>query len=112
MIRCPAILLRSPLALICLLALAAGNVTSAAAQSYPARSVKLVVPFGPGGPTDVSARLVAQVVQSGLGENVVIENRPGAGGATGTRSVATAAPASYTPLIGTAGTTPAVRAVG
>src|SRR6187397_337776 len=76
MIRCPAVLLRSPLALICLLALAAGGVTHAAAQSYPARSIKLVVPFGPGGPTDVSARIVAQVVQAGLGTSVVIKTGP------------------------------------
>ena len=101
MIRCPAILLRSPLVLICLLALAAGNVTRAAAQSYPARSIKLVVPFGPGGPTDVSARIVAQVVQAGLGTSVVIENRPGAGGAIGTKSVANADPDGATLLIGT-----------
>ena len=43
------------------------------AQSYPAKTIKLVVPFGPGGPTDVAARVISQVVQSGLGQNVVIE---------------------------------------
>jgi tripartite-type tricarboxylate transporter receptor subunit TctC len=111
MIRCPAILLRSALALICLLALAAGNVTNAAAQSYPARSIKLVVPFGPGGPTDVSARIVAQVVQTGLGTSVVIENRPGAGGAIGTRSVANAEPDGATLLIGTSATLGVVPAL-
>src|SRR4051812_50018611 len=98
MIRRPAILLRSPLALICLLALASGNVTRAAAQSYPARSIKLVVPFGPGGPTDVSARIVAQVVQAGLGTGVVIENRPRAGGAVGSKTGANADPPGGTPL--------------
>jgi len=74
------------------------------AQSYPSKTIKLVVPFGPGGPTDLAARVVAQVVQSGLGQNVVIENRPGAGGATGTKSVATADPDGYTMLIGTSAT--------
>src|SRR6476661_5485077 len=111
MIRCPAVLLRSSLALIGLLALAAGNVTRAAAQSYPARSIKLVVPFGPGGPTDVSARIVAQVVQAGLGTSVVIENRPGAGGAIGTKSVANADPDGYTLLIGTSATLGVVPAL-
>jgi len=111
MIRCSAILLRSPPALICLLALAAGNITSASAQSYPARSIKLVVPFGPGGPTDVSARIVAQVVQSGLGPSVVIENRPGAGGAIGTKSVASADPDGATLLIGTSATLGVVPAL-
>jgi hypothetical protein len=81
MIRYPAIPLRSLLALTCLLVPALGAVTRAETQPYPARTIKLVVPFGPGGPTDVSARIVAQVVQSGLGPSVVIENRPGAGGA-------------------------------
>jgi tripartite-type tricarboxylate transporter receptor subunit TctC len=65
------------------------------AQTYPTKTIKLVVPFGPGGPTDVAARVVAQVVQSGLGQSVVIENRPGADGATGTKSVAAAEPDGY-----------------
>ena len=81
------------------------------AQSYPSKTIKLVVPFGPGGPTDVAARVVAQVVQTGLGQNVVIENRPGAGGATGTKSVATADPDGYTMLIGTSATLGVVPAL-
>jgi tripartite-type tricarboxylate transporter receptor subunit TctC len=81
------------------------------AQSYPTKTIKLVVPFGPGGPTDVAARVVAQVVQSGLGQSVVIENRPGAGGATGTKSVAAAEPDGYTMLIGTSATLGVVPAL-
>jgi tripartite-type tricarboxylate transporter receptor subunit TctC len=112
MIRYPAIPLRSLLALTCLLVPALGAVTRAETQPYPARTIKLVVPFGPGGPTDVSARIVAQVVQSGLGPSVVIENRPGAGGAIGTKSVAIAEPDGATLLIGTSatlGVVPALR---
>jgi tripartite-type tricarboxylate transporter receptor subunit TctC len=81
------------------------------AQTYPTKTIKLVVPFGPGGPTDVSARLVSQVVQSALGQSIVIENRPGAGGATGTKSVATAEPDGYTLLIGTSATLGVVPAL-
>jgi len=81
------------------------------AQSYPSKPIKLVVPFGPGGPTDVAARVVSQVVQSGLGQSVVIENRPGAGGATGTKSVASADPDGYTMLIGTSATLGVVPAL-
>ena len=92
-----------------LIALAVGANT-AQAQSYPTKTIKLVVPFGPGGPTDVSARLVSQMVQS-LGQNVVIENRPGAGGATGTKSVATSDPDGYTLLIGTSATLGVVPAL-
>lgn len=93
--------------------LAAGGVpsTCATAQTYPSRPIRLIVPFGPGGPTDVSARIVAQVVQSALGQSVVIENRPGAGGATGTRAVATADPDGYTLLIGTSATLGVVPAL-
>lgn len=81
------------------------------AQAFPTKTIKLVVPFGPGGPTDVAARIVSQVVQSSLGQSVVIENRAGAGGATGTRSVATADPDGYTLLIGTSATLGVVPAL-
>ncbi len=83
----------------------------AQAQAYPSKTIKLVVPFGPGGPTDLAARVVVQVVQSGLGQSVVIENRPGAGGATGTKSAATADPDGYTMLIGTSATLGVVPAL-
>jgi tripartite-type tricarboxylate transporter receptor subunit TctC len=86
------------------LAVVVGEIAPANAQTYPSKSIKLVVPFGPGGPTDVAARLVSQILQSSLGQNVVIENRPGAGGATGTKSVAVADPDGYTLLIGTSAT--------
>ncbi len=111
MIRYPAIPLRSLLLLTCLLVPAVATVTRAETQSYPTRTIKLVVPFGPGGPTDVSARIVAQVVQSGLGATVVIENRPGAGGAIGTKSVANAEPDGATLLIGTSATLGVVPAL-
>jgi len=111
MIRYPAIPLRSLLVLTCLLVPAVGTVTRAETQSYPTRTIKLVVPFGPGGPTDVSARIVAQVVQSGLGPSVVIENRPGSGGAIGTKSVANAEPDGATLLIGTSATLGVVPAL-
>jgi len=81
------------------------------AQSYPIKPIRLVVPFGPGGPTDVSARILAQIVQSALGQSVVIENRPGAGGALGSKSVATAEPDGYTLLIGTSATLGVVPAL-
>jgi tripartite-type tricarboxylate transporter receptor subunit TctC len=87
------------------------DATPAMAQSYPNRPIKLVVPFGPGGPTDVSARIVAQIVQSALGQSVVIENRPGAGGALGSKSVAGAEPDGYTLLIGTSATLGVVPAL-
>lgn len=88
-----------------------GAAWPAHAQPYPNRPIKLVVPFGPGGPTDVAARLAARIIQDGLGQPVVIENRPGAGGATGTRSVAQAEPDGYTLLLGTVATLAAVPAV-
>ena len=89
----------------------ASIVAPASAQPYPNKTIKLVVPFGPGGPTDVAARLVAQLVQSALGQSVVIENRPGAGGALGTKAVAAADPDGYTLLIGTSATLGVVPAL-
>jgi len=91
-------------------ALVAGN-ASVHAQDYPSKTIKLVVPFGPGGPTDVAARIVSQIVQQKLGQSVVIENRPGAGGAIGTKSVANADPDGYTLLLGTSATLAVVPAL-
>src|SRR5918999_1728630 len=63
---------------------------SAAAQTWPARPVKLVVPFSPGAGTDALSRIVAQKMSEGLGQQIVIDNRPGAGGTLGTEIVAKA----------------------
>jgi tripartite-type tricarboxylate transporter receptor subunit TctC len=98
-------------ALLLALAFVFAAPTALHAQSYPSKTIKLVVPFGPGGPTDVAARVVSQVLQSALGQSVVIENRPGAGGATGTKSVATADADGYTLLIGTSATLGVVPAL-
>jgi tripartite-type tricarboxylate transporter receptor subunit TctC len=75
------------------------GVTVAGAQSYPTRPIRLVVPFPAGGPTDTSARLVAQGMAAKLGQPIVIENQAGAGGAIGARQVASAAPDGYTLMI-------------
>ena len=66
------------------------------AQSYPTHSIKVVVPFGPGGFTDVVARILQKELQPQLGQSVVIENKPGAGSTIGTDTVAKAAPDGYT----------------
>jgi len=78
--------------------------TAAAAQSYPDRPVKLIVPFAPGGPMDTMARFVGQHLQSNLGQPLIVENRAGAGGALGSKAVVTADPDGYTLLWGSSGT--------
>ena len=85
-------------------AVLAGFISSAQAQSFPTRSMTIVVPFAAGGPTDVAARIVAQHMSQTLGQQVVIENITGAGGSTGSARVAKAAPDGYTMVMGNLGT--------
>ena len=86
------------IAVVCCLAAFAAE--PAGAQSYPTRLIRIVVPFPPGGPTDVAARLVVQPLSETLGQSIIIENQAGAGGRTGSRYVARAAPDGYTLLLG------------
>src|SRR6267154_2290742 len=72
------------------------------AQSYPARSVRIVVGFTAGGSTDIGARLIGQWLQERLGQSFVIENRPGAGTNIATESVVRAPPDGYTLLLASA----------
>ena len=71
----------------------------AAAQDYPSRAVRIIVPFAPGGSADVFGRFIAQRLQETLGQNFVIDNRPGGGSVIGTDAVAKAAPDGYTLLL-------------
>src|SRR4051794_3918912 len=88
--------MRLPQWIVAVAAISLALGANAHAQNYPDRSIKLVVPFPAGGPTDTSARLVAQGLSAKIGQSVVIENQGGAGGAIAAKQVATAAPDGYT----------------
>ena len=76
----------------------------ARADDWPSRPLRMVVPFTPGGSTDILGRVVAQRIGATLGRQVVVENRPGAGGSVGTELIARAAPDGYTIGMGHIGT--------
>jgi tripartite-type tricarboxylate transporter receptor subunit TctC len=82
----------------------AGIVAPAIAQDYPTRPITLVVPYAAGGGNDTMARIVADKMSRTLGQQIVIENRAGAGGTIATRQVAKSAPDGYTLVIGGTGT--------
>ncbi|MDP3136285.1 MAG: tripartite tricarboxylate transporter substrate-binding protein, partial [Burkholderiaceae bacterium] len=84
-----------------LLTLLAASPLFAVAQDYPHKPIKLIIPFPPGGPTDVFGRLYAQRLAEVLRQPVVSENRAGAGSAIGVNSVAKSEPDGYTVLFGT-----------
>jgi len=92
---------RALLLLLCLTAPIA--VSPAQAADYPSRTIKMVVPFAPGGGTDVLGRIIAQRLSAQWGQSVVVENQPGASGGIGTRAAAKAEPDGYTLLMASTG---------
>ncbi len=87
-----------------LMGVALSFVGSAMAQNYPSKPIRLVVPFTPGGVTDTSGRLIAEQLSKRLGQQVIVDNKPGASGNIGTQQVATAEADGYTLLLGFDGT--------
>lgn len=81
-----------------------GHAPSAVSQDYPTKPIRLVVAFPPGGPADIGMRIIGQKLQERVGQQVVIDNRAGAGGIIGTELVAKSKPDGYTLLQGTIGT--------
>ena len=93
--------------LLAALTLALSGTTAALAQGYPNRVIRIIVPFTPGGGNDVFARIVGQKLQERLGQPVIVENKPGAGGNIGIDAVAKSAPDGYTLLLANNGFTTA-----
>jgi tripartite-type tricarboxylate transporter receptor subunit TctC len=93
-------LLANLLALLTLATLGASLPLPVAAQSYPSKPVRLILPFPPGGATDLLGRAIAQKLSDNMGQQFVAENRPGAGGNIGAEAVAKSPPDGYTLLLG------------
>src|SRR4051794_2916702 len=90
-------------AALCSIAAVPGAITPAAAQAYPNKPIHVIVGFAAGGGTDIAARMIGQKLSDALGQPVIIENRPGAGGTTGNAVAAKSAPDGYNLLMTAAG---------
>ena len=96
--------LAKPTLLCAIVAIACAVGGIASSQTFPNRPIRIVVGFAPAGPADVMARLIGQHLTSILGQGIVIDNRPGAGGTIGARAVAESDPDGYTLLLGNTST--------
>jgi tripartite-type tricarboxylate transporter receptor subunit TctC len=88
---------------LCMFALVFGmgcGLDSARAQTYPNRTITVVVPFAPGGSTSIVGRVITDKMSQQMGQGIVIDHRPGAGGTVGTKAVAKSEPDGYTLLLG------------
>src|SRR5246127_4605157 len=90
--------------LLASLCVALGTVPSAAQEKYPARPIKILVPYAPGGATDIVARVVGDRLRESLGATIVIENKPGAYGILALEAMARSTPDGYTLMIGNVST--------
>ncbi len=95
---------RNGLKLLAAAALATTGIAPIAAQNFPSKPINIIVPFSAGGTTDILARIVGQALSTELGQSVIIDNRPGAGGNIGGQAAARAAADGYTLFMGTVGT--------
>ena len=92
-------MIRSVTRFAALVAMAFSFATTVVAQDYPAKPIRMIIPFPPGGSNDIVGRLIAQQLSDKLGKQVVVDNRAGAGGVIGTELAAAAAPDGYTLLV-------------
>ncbi len=96
--------IRTLLAMLLLALGLCGSIETAGAQTYPNRTITMVVPFPPGGSTSIVGRVIADKMSELLGVSIVVDNRGGAGGTVGTKSVARSDPDGYTLMVGYTGT--------